>query len=102
MRILAKLSIEEVREIKEYLDEMPERVWFGKKGLSSVEIDLFDTLEAQYREIEVLKRENEIYTNFTTKLCTMLLEEIDKDGHCRMVVKKDAVIKLLESLPNKN
>lgn len=50
-------------------------------------------------KIRELEQENEIYYNLTTNLCNMLLEEIDKDGYCRIVVKKEEVEKLLESLP---
>lgn len=99
---MARLTIEDVRETKEYLENMQERVWFVEKGLTFIEVDLFDTIQVQYEEIEALKRENEIYKNFTTKLCNMLLEEIDKNGYCRMIVKKDEVDKLLESLPSRD
>ncbi len=45
---------------------------------------------------------NEVYKKFIVTLSKMLLEEIDKDGYCRMVVSKQKVIEVLESLPNHN
>ena len=50
-----RLTPEQVAEEKKYLSELKERVWFGEHGLTSVEQDLFDTIEALQAENEQLQ-----------------------------------------------
>ena len=90
------LSKEEILKTKEYLESQPQRMWFGNKGLTPTEADLFDTIEALYKEKEELAKYNEIYKRFITTLSNLLLQHIEEDGYCRMIVKEDEVNKFLE------
>ena len=50
-----RLTPEQVAEEKKYLSELKEREWFGEHVLTSVEQDLFDTIEALQAENEQLQ-----------------------------------------------
>ena len=50
-----RLTPEQVAEKKKYLSEFKEMLWFGEHVLTSVEQDLFDTIEALQAENEQLK-----------------------------------------------
>jgi FtsZ-binding cell division protein ZapB len=50
-----RLTPEQVAEEKKYLSEFKEMLWFGEHVLTSVEQDLFDTIETLQAENEQLK-----------------------------------------------
>jgi len=50
-----RLTPEQVAEEKKYLSEFKEMLWFGEHVLTSVEQDLFDTIEALQQENEQLQ-----------------------------------------------
>lgn len=50
-----RLTPEQVAEEKKYLREFKEMLWFSEHVLTSVEQDLFDTIEALQQENEQLK-----------------------------------------------
>ena len=50
-----RLTPEQVAEEKKYLSEFKEMLWFGEHVLTSVERDLFDTIEALQQEVEQLQ-----------------------------------------------
>ena len=50
-----RLTPEQVAEEKKYLSEFKEMLWFGEHVLTSVEQDLFDTIEALQAENEQLQ-----------------------------------------------
>ena len=78
---------------------MPSRAWFGKSGLTSTEKDLFNTIFSLYEENGHLQENIAIYQKFVTTLCEQLLQHIEEDGYCRMIVKEEEVKGLLASLP---
>jgi len=68
------LTPEQVAEVKKYLSEFKEMLWFGEHVLTSAEQDLFDTIEA-------LQQENEQLRAQVARMRGMLFElnEIAKD-----------------------
>jgi len=69
-----RLTPEQVAEVKKYLSEFKEMLWFGEHVLTSAEQDLFDTIEA-------LQQENEQLRAQVARMRGMLFElnEIAKD-----------------------
>jgi len=52
---MAKLNKEEIIELKEYISKVRKRVWIGTYGLTPNEVDLFDTIESQQQEIDMMQ-----------------------------------------------
>jgi len=98
------LSIEQARKEMEYIELLStdERQWVENDGLTTSEVNFFDTIEHQHDEIIELKLRMKVYHGFINDMCKTLLESANEYGMCEMKVNKKLIKRLVESLPKIN